>query len=344
MVVLQGKQVMQTLKLNVSGQKSRVEGFTAGPLGKIVTISRKDLGVTWTLHVDKRQYTEQPLTAGSRPDLSNFDLGNLRKEYLGRETVLGYPCAKLRVSMGRMPNGEALVATVWLADSLDLPLRLETMGILQENRSLRIAPQPAGLFEIPVGFTRTGGRGMPSGASVPTAASDVVQETAATSSSAPAWKLNTNYPGGDYRTIDMATSDPTACKAACDRDRPCKAWTLQKPGEPGGMGYCWLKNTVPPATSEDCCISGLKGAGVSTAQSSRYKVELNTNRFGDDFRDFIPSRASADFCAEACAKDSRCRSWTWVKNDLEPPSGHCWLKNRVPEPTPDDCCVSGLRP
>jgi hypothetical protein len=50
-----------------SGQKSRVEGFTAGPLGRIVTIARKDRGVTWTLYLDTNQYTETSLAASSKP-------------------------------------------------------------------------------------------------------------------------------------------------------------------------------------------------------------------------------------------------------------------------------------
>jgi hypothetical protein len=163
-------------------------------------------------------------------------------------------------------------------------------------------------------------------------------------SSSPAWKLNTNYPGGDYLSIDMATSNPTACKAVCDKESRCKAWTLVKPETPGGMGYCWLKDSIPPEVREDCCISGLKGAGgAAGGQVSKYPQEMNTNRFGDDYRDFLPSQPSADLCAEACFKDARCRAWAWVKNDLEPPTGHCWLKNRVPGRTPDDCCVSGLK-
>jgi hypothetical protein len=43
MVMLKSGQVMQTMKLYVSGQKSRLEGMTAGPLGPIVTIVRKSL-------------------------------------------------------------------------------------------------------------------------------------------------------------------------------------------------------------------------------------------------------------------------------------------------------------
>ena len=369
MVMLQGSQVMQTNKLYVSGQKSRVEGFTAGPLGRIVTIARKDRGVTWTLYLDKSQYTERPLAAAQpgKPDLANFDLASLKKENLGRETVLGYPCTKMRVTLGNLPNGQPMVATAWVADSLELPLRLETMGITQENRNLQVGPQPASLFEIPAGFARTGAPGMPAGMTPPAAAGAAVRQSGKTApvaasaaaktvpaaaktaaSAAAAWKLNTNYPGGDYRTLNMATSDPTACKAACDQDAPCKAWTLVKLDRPGGMGYCYLKNIVPPAVPEDCCISGLKGAtgasgGQSGAQTSKYQLEMNVNRIGEDYRDFVPAKASADLCAEACVKESRCKAWTWVRNETEPPTGHCWLKSAVAEPGQDGCCVSGVK-
>jgi hypothetical protein len=366
MVVLQGGQVIQTMKLYVSGQKSRVEGFTAGPLGRIVAISRKDKGVTWTLYLDKKQYTEKAVAAGGqpgKPDLSNFDLGSLKKENLGRETVLGYPCTKMRVTTGNLPNGKAMSSTVWVADSLEMPIRMDVMGLVQENRNLKVGPQPASLFEIPAGFANTGAPGMPAGLAPPAATGTAGTVSAArpttgyggktataaartASTTGPAWKLNTNYPGGDYRTIDMATSDPTACKAACDKDAPCKAWTLVKPGEPGGMGYCWLKDSVPPAISEDCCISGLKGAtgGVGAqGEASKYQLEMNVNRAGEDYRDFTPARADHVLSAEACAKESRCKAWTWVKNEPEPPTGHCWLKDTVPKAGQDDCCVSGVK-
>jgi hypothetical protein len=419
-VVLDGGRVVQTMKLYVSGQKSRLEGMTAGPLGRMVAVTRQDKGVSWALFPDKRQYSETPLS-GSQPgkvDLANFDLIATNKEILGRETVLGYPCTKMRATVGKLPNGQPLVATAWVADALQVPLRLETMGIIQENRNLRLGPQPASLFEIPAGFTKTGTPGMPAGMTPPagagrpgarpgsTGSGDAVGRIAgnaegtassrvsgagqsvgraadrvegavsgrvssarqavgraadrvegaasgrvagaAQSAANPAWKLNTNLAGGDYRVIDMATSDPTACKAACDNEAQCKSWTLVKPERPGGMGYCYLKSIVPEASAEACCISGLKGAagavgGQGGAQTSKYKLEMNVNRGGEDYRDFIPVRASADLCAEACAKESRCQAWTWVKNDVEPPTGHCWLKSPAPEPGQDECCVSGLK-
>jgi len=272
MVMLQGGQVTETLKLCASGQKSRIEGFTAGPLGKFVAIVRRDLRVSWTLYLDKRQYTEMRLAGGSqpgKPDLASFDLGNLKKENLGRENVLGYACTKMRVVMGNLPNGQPMVATVWMADTLEIPLRLETMGITQENRNLRPGPQPASLFEIPAGFTKINAPGMPAGMTAPSAAGaapryggKTASATGATAqsaaSSAAAMEMNTNRVGGDYREFELAKADPAACKASCDRESQCQAWTYVKPGGPGERAHCWLKETVPPANSEDCCVSGVK--------------------------------------------------------------------------------------
>jgi hypothetical protein len=76
------------------------------------------------------------------------------------------------------------------------------------------------------------------------------------------WRNNVNLMGGDYRSIDMNTSDPSGCKAVCEREAQCKAWTFVKPDE-SGRAYCWLKDSVPEATREDCCVSALKGEGGS---------------------------------------------------------------------------------
>jgi hypothetical protein len=171
MVMLTDGQVGQTLKLYVSGQKSRVEGMTAGPLGSVIAIHRRDKGLTLALYPKSMEYTEKPVSASQssgKPDLSSLDLGAMKKENLGKETVLGYACTKMRVTFGNMPNGRPLTGTIWVADSLELPIRLDFMGIVQENRNLKIGPQPAALFEIPAGYrkTQSPGRGISSGAGV----------------------------------------------------------------------------------------------------------------------------------------------------------------------------------
>ncbi|MBP7147746.1 MAG: DUF4412 domain-containing protein [Acidobacteria bacterium] len=168
MVMLEDDQVMQTMRLFVSGQNSRVEGI-AGPQGRVVTIVRKDKGVIWTLYPDRHEYTERPIAAreSGQLDLADFDLARLPKETLGKEAVLGRACTKFRVQVGKMPNGQPLTATAWVDDRLGMPIRLKTMGIVQENRNLKLGAQPANLFEIPKGYAKADRPGKPPGMTPP---------------------------------------------------------------------------------------------------------------------------------------------------------------------------------
>lgn len=84
----------------------------------------------------------------------------------------------------------------------------------------------------------------------------------------PAWQpmYNTDLFGGDYREIAYSTPGNTwqQCKAACDADRQCRAFTYVAPGRTE-HGECFLKDTVPEASESECCISGVKGAASSAA-------------------------------------------------------------------------------
>ena len=64
--------------------------------------------------------------------------------------------------------------------------------------------------------------------------------------------------GGDYKSVDIA-SDPTglSCKAACDADNKCRAWTYVRPGYGGAAARCYLKDKVKPPHHKPCCISGV---------------------------------------------------------------------------------------
>lgn len=70
-------------------------------------------------------------------------------------------------------------------------------------------------------------------------------------------------------------------------------------------------------------------------------MEADTNRFGSDYRGF--DAPSAQLCRTACANETACRAWTWVKPGIQGPSGKCWLKNAAAAPSANACCVSGLR-
>jgi hypothetical protein len=74
---------------------------------------------------------------------------------------------------------------------------------------------------------------------------------------------------------------------------------------------------------------------------SAQPFEPGINRFGADYRSFIPRGGPRD-CQAACGADSQCRAWTYVHEGIQGPAPHCWLKASVPPPTSSDCCVSGV--
>ena len=64
--------------------------------------------------------------------------------------------------------------------------------------------------------------------------------------------------GGDYRDFDMAP-DPTAaaCRAACEGENKCRAWTYVRPGYIGQTARCFLKDRITPPRRKPCCLSGV---------------------------------------------------------------------------------------
>jgi len=64
--------------------------------------------------------------------------------------------------------------------------------------------------------------------------------------------------GGDYRNFDLPTDAAgDACKAACDGDSKCRAWTYVRPGYIGVSPRCYLKDKLKPPRAKPCCISGV---------------------------------------------------------------------------------------
>jgi hypothetical protein len=64
--------------------------------------------------------------------------------------------------------------------------------------------------------------------------------------------------GGDYRNFDMAPDAAgAACKAACESENRCRAWTYVRPGYIGSSARCFLKDKLKPPRRKPCCISGV---------------------------------------------------------------------------------------
>lgn len=70
---------------------------------------------------------------------------------------------------------------------------------------------------------------------------------------------NTDRAGSDYRNFDLAPGDgPKICRQACEDEAQCRAFTYVKTGVQGDNPRCWLKSSVPSASANDCCVSGVK--------------------------------------------------------------------------------------
>jgi hypothetical protein len=74
--------------------------------------------------------------------------------------------------------------------------------------------------------------------------------------------VGTDRPGMDFRNFDLSSANWQDCYDACVEDSRCEAWTYVQPGIQGSQARCWLKNGVPAAQSNSCCISGVTGRGL----------------------------------------------------------------------------------
>jgi PAN domain len=64
--------------------------------------------------------------------------------------------------------------------------------------------------------------------------------------------------GGDYRNFDTATdASGAACKAACESESKCRAWTYVRPGYIGVSARCYLKDRLTRPRAKPCCISSV---------------------------------------------------------------------------------------
>lgn len=66
-------------------------------------------------------------------------------------------------------------------------------------------------------------------------------------------EYNTDRPGGDFRQLTAVS--PEACRGICSADNTCQAFTFVKPPAGSTAGQCYLKQSVPTAAANPCCIS-----------------------------------------------------------------------------------------
>lgn len=130
-----------------------------------------------------------------------------------------------------------------------------------------------------------------------------------------------NRPGADYKQYSAARAE--ICEADCAADSNCEAYTF-------ASGTCWLKSAVTNRTNCSTCATG-----------SRRAFEFNTNRGGGDYAVITVFNDPAP-CADACARDERCRAWTFVPANILATTARCYLKDEVRDPGYDAREKNGL--
>ena len=148
-------------------------------------------------------------------------------------------------------------------------------------------------------------------------------------------------PGGDYASAPVANGDPAACASRCEHDKKCRAWSFSYPAPAGGSAMCYLKREVVPRTQSDCCVSGVRGAGVIEPRAGA--IEYSIDRYGGDYRSFeTPPDPTGQACASACQAEKRCRAWTYRRPGYGTRAAHCYLKETIKPPHHKPCCISGV--
>jgi hypothetical protein len=71
--------------------------------------------------------------------------------------------------------------------------------------------------------------------------------------------------------------------------------------------------------------------------------EVGIDRPGSDYFSYTMRAPRDSLCAWRCMQDARCRAWTYVRPGVQGPRARCWLKNAVPAPVRNNCCVSGVK-
>jgi PAN domain-containing protein len=144
-------------------------------------------------------------------------------------------------------------------------------------------------------------------------------------------QVNFDRPGGDYSSSPVASGDPADCALLCERDRRCRAWSFNYPTDITTGAVCWLKNAVPQRAQNNCCVTGVRGAGVVEPRNGA--VETSIDRLGGDYKNFELKAGEGDeICKAACAADNKCRAWTFARPGYAGREPHCFLKKEIKPP------------
>jgi hypothetical protein len=134
-------------------------------------------------------------------------------------------------------------------------------------------------------------------------------------------EVNVNRLGGDYRDYELADNNPNHCRDDCMADARCQSFTFLRPSYRGPNAHCFLKNSIPSATQNTCCISGTRGGGggcqsnytIDAPSSAGVYQEVNVNFTAP--ADHDPKGWLGIYAANATPGRDNYSSWEYVYHE-----------------------------
>ena len=81
---------------------------------------------------------------------------------------------------------------------------------------------------------------------------------------------------------------------------------------------------VPARVQDNCCVSGVRGAGVVETRNGPVETRSTARRRLQEFD--VKSGEGDDACKAACTADNKCRAWTYARPGYAGKEAHCFLK------------------
>jgi PAN domain len=82
---------------------------------------------------------------------------------------------------------------------------------------------------------------------------------------------------------------------------------------------------------------------IALAAGTSARAQSGFDRRGGDYQTFQIRNGDPAVCAARCERDAHCRAWSFSYPRTAYALATCWLKNKLPPPVADKCCVSGVR-
>ncbi len=146
-VVKSGKSVV-TAHVNAKADRWRFE-FTQPQGGASIIIVRMDYGTSWLILSKRRQYLEVPVANDHRLVVSEAMAGEISREFVGEETLNGYPTELFEVTV--KDREETRQYYRWVTKTQRFPLKtVSKQGEWSEEfRRVIFTEQSPFLFELP---------------------------------------------------------------------------------------------------------------------------------------------------------------------------------------------------